>query len=67
MYPPYVMDFDHVRDKKSFEIGIAVGRNKPLAKLLPEIEKCDVVCSNCHRVRTHNRRASLSQPVDEQA
>lgn len=52
-YPPYVMDFDHLRDK-SFNISMSLGRSPDL--LLMEIEKCDVVCANCHRIRTHERR-----------
>lgn len=55
-YPPHVMDFDHVRGEKLFEIGLALSRNKAMPKILLEIEKCDVVCSNCHRIRTYNRR-----------
>ena len=54
-YPYYVMDFDH-RDpsQKSFTIGLIVGQGQPIALLMQEIEKCDVVCSNCHRIRTHS-------------
>jgi len=51
-YPFFVMDFDH-RDPstKDFTISRVVTR---LAwdKLVAEIEKCDVVCVNCHRLRT---------------
>ena len=59
-YPPYVMDFDH-RDKnlKRGNIGSLVSQayfNKK--KLLEEISKCDLVCANCHRIRTHKRRSS---------
>lgn len=52
-YPYWVMDFDHVRGKKSFNMG--VGANKSLANLMTEIDKCDVVCANCHRARTFRR------------
>lgn len=54
-YPAYVMDFDHVRGKKRDNIGLmkAYAGN---ATLLAEIAKCDVVCANCHRVRSHRRR-----------
>lgn len=53
-YPYYVMDFDH-RDgeEKLFELN-SVAR-KTIPWILREIEKCDVVCSNCHRERTHRR------------
>lgn len=58
-YPYYVMDFDH-RDgeEKLFELN-SVAR-KTIPGILKEIQKCDVVCSNCHRERTHQRwRAGL--------
>jgi hypothetical protein len=53
-YPFYVMDFDH-RGDKSFNIG--AGRGRSLASLQAEVGKCDVVCANCHRERTHKGRA----------
>jgi len=53
---PEALDFDHVRGEKSF--AIATGRNYSLSRLLDEIDKCDVVCANCHRVRTADRRTS---------
>ena len=49
-YPPFVMDFDHVRGRKEFQIGGSL--HLALDRLLKEIDKCDVVCSNCHRFRT---------------
>jgi hypothetical protein len=51
-YPFYCMDFDH-RDPedKVANIGQLVN-NGSWDKLRAEIEKCDVVCSNCHRIRT---------------
>lgn len=52
-YPPYVMQFDHVRGEKRFDIG---SRANHLGRLIEEIAKCDVVCANCHSIRTHTRR-----------
>ena len=53
-FPSYVMDFDHVRGEKLF--GIAHGmHNHTLDRVLVEIAKCDLVCANCHRIRTHTR------------
>ena len=52
-FPPYVMDFDHVGTDKSFTISRKIGANK--GTLLSEIEKCDLVCANCHRIRTKRR------------
>jgi len=30
-------------------------------KIDEEIAKCEIVCSNCHRVRTHKRRAGKNE------
>lgn len=54
-YPPYVMDFDHVRGEKLFNLG-ENGATRSLEVLQAEIDKCDVVCANCHRIRTWERR-----------
>ena len=52
-YPPYVMDLDH-RDpeQKIDNVGRFISSGS-WDKLIQEIEKCDVVCANCHRERTH--------------
>lgn len=55
-FPPYVMEFDHrIPDQKLFSIHMMPGRMK-FATILEEIAKCDIVCSNCHRIRTKLRR-----------
>jgi hypothetical protein len=55
IFPPWVMDFDH-RDPKTKSFALAAG--KVLLKrreiLLAEIAKCDIVCANCHAIRTYN-------------
>lgn len=53
-YPYYVMDFDHLSDKE-WNIAKMVGQCAPLERIQKEVDKCDVVCSNCHRERTHSR------------
>ncbi len=54
-YPYYVMQFDHTNpaDKK-YSIG-KVGSTIALKSLQLEIQKCDVVCANCHAIRTYKR------------
>lgn len=64
-YPPYVMDFDHVRGNKLGSVS-EMCNNRPVATILAEIEKCDLVCSNCHRVRTHNRYENPFDYLDSQ-
>lgn len=53
-YPPYVMDFDHINDNKVGNVSSM--RSGKLSMLIEEIRKCEVVCANCHRMRTHLRR-----------
>lgn len=54
VFPHYVMEFDHVRGEKLFNIG-GVGANSKTEDLVAEMAKCEVVCGNCHAVRTHIR------------
>lgn len=53
------LDFDHMPGhKKLFTIG-ARPHSRPEA-IWAEIAKCEVVCANCHRVRTWNRGTDFS-------
>jgi hypothetical protein len=54
---PVVLEFDHLRDK-SFEITAKLITYR-WQRILDEIEKCEVVCANCHRRRTAERRGAL--------
>lgn len=56
-YPPHVMDFDHLEGhEKAFDVSKMVGYN--MQRIAAEIMKCEVVCANCHRERTHKRRTA---------
>ena len=55
-----VLDFDHVRGEKDFEIGKARAKTVGIERLLKEIAKCDVRCANCHRRKTARRRQQVS-------
>lgn len=57
-FPSYVMDFDHVRGAKRKAIGQMLTANPDA--IIEEILKCEVVCSNCHRIRTHVRKAAVA-------
>lgn len=56
-YPPWKMDFDHLDGNlKSGNIAYLFRRGSwKVEKVLKEIEKCDLVCANCHRERTYLR------------
>ncbi len=52
---PYVcMDFDHLGDKKH-NIANMISGGWSWKAIQAEIAKCELVCSNCHRIRTHER------------
>lgn len=53
-YRYWVMDLDHIRDK-SFGLGKYSNYTRSLDRIKEEIDKCELVCSNCHRERTQSR------------
>ena len=59
LYPYYVMDFDH-REGETKKYALNSTDRMTMRAILREVEKCDVVCSNCHRVRTYERRTRSS-------
>lgn len=55
-YPSHVLQFDHVRGKKLFNLSSS-WMTKSLRLIREEIEKCEIVCANCHSERTFRRSA----------
>jgi hypothetical protein len=51
---PAALEFDHVKEKEGKTVGQLVCQQS-LAAVKDEIRKCEVVCANCHRIRTHDR------------
>lgn len=60
-YPPYVMDFDHL-DKNTKVANVSYLKRHRVAfdKILKEVEKCELVCANCHRIRSYKRQKKLT-------
>ena len=54
-FPSCVLDFDH-RPGTIKVTNISWMRTVGFAKIKEEMRKCDVVCANCHRLRTADRR-----------
>lgn len=48
---PIVLEFDHLKDKK-FEIARMVASGFSFSSIKTEIDKCQVLCANCHRRKT---------------
>lgn len=54
-YPYFVMDFDHLPEHgKEFNIA-EFSKHHTMGDVVKEIAKCDIVCANCHRIRTWSR------------
>lgn len=47
-----VLEFDHVRGDKVLNVMTMVGSCWAKDKVFAEINKCEVRCCNCHRIRT---------------
>lgn len=60
-FPSCAMDFDHIEGKKLFNVSSLAYKNRSLTNLLNEAAKCEVVCANCHRIRTYLRRAAVQR------
>jgi hypothetical protein len=57
-WPPYVMQFDHIGTAaKAFNVGDFWRGRYSLAAVQAEIAKCELVCANCHAIRTHTRKS----------
>lgn len=61
VFDPICMDFDHLPGQKKIRniaamVSRASGQNA-WQQILAEIVKCDLVCANCHRLRTQDRLA----------
>lgn len=61
IFPFVAMDFDHRPDEVKLFKVCSLSKLKATAENISliekEIAKCDLICANCHRVRTHHRRS----------
>ena len=52
---PVVLEFHHLGNKEA-DVASLVGRGHSLEKIIKEIEKCEVLCGNCHKRKTASER-----------
>lgn len=52
---PLVLEFDHIGDDKTKDVCKLLLEGYSWKVIEAEIAKCEVVCCNCHRRRTHLR------------
>ena len=66
VFPPECMDWDHVPERGPKLFGLAQFWGRSPEEIASELAKCDLVCSNCHRIRTTTRAAAKRQSLDTQ-
>jgi hypothetical protein len=54
-FPPECMDFDHIAERGPKLFNLSKSGTRVLQAVLDEIAKCDVICANCHRIRSRAR------------
>lgn len=64
-FPPMCMQYDH-RDPTTKTVAVAhlVFISCSIEDIDREIAKCDLVCANCHAIRTHRRKGGPRQQRD---
>lgn len=56
---PAALEFDHLRDKK-MAISNMLNQAYKWETILEEVAKCELVCANCHSIRTFNRLRGIT-------
>ena len=54
-FPHYILEFDHKPEFIKIDVVYRVLRNYGPEAAWKEVAKCDVVCANCHKMRTYQR------------
>lgn len=60
-----VLEFDHLGDKE-FTIAKLLQSSALVSTIKKEVEKCEVVCASCHRIRTYTRNKSYRYIAEQQ-
>ena len=62
-YPYFVLEFDHKPEFEKIDTVYKVLTKYGVEKAWEEIAKCDVVCANCHKIRTYMRKPFGEGPL----
>lgn len=63
-FPAPIMEFDHRPGTKKIDtIARMVVQQRSWKIIEAEMDKCDLVCANCHRYRTHISRKGVLNPT----
>lgn len=58
-FHPVAMQWDHIGTDKLIDVAAAVVKGWGKQKILAEIAKCELVCANCHAIRTWKRNNGM--------
>ena len=65
-FPSICMDFHHITpDNKDGNVGEMIRDHLSMNRILQEIDKCMLVCSNCHRILHQDERDKNGNEIDE--
>ena len=59
--PPVAMEFDHRNPSTKCGLVTHMPGRALDRRILEEVAKCDIVCTNCHRQRTFLRRLQVTR------
>ena len=60
---PYILDFHHVSGDKEYTISLLSSSHANWEKIQKEIDKCVILCANCHREEHHQEKLRGSLTV----
>ena len=67
MYPHWMLDFDHRPEHDKIDSQSQIVHKYSWDRAIEELNKCDIVCPNCHRMRTYIRNQSGYKNLDDGA
>lgn len=63
---PAALHFNHISGDKNFDIS--QDPKKAWSKVIAEIDKCEILCANCHGIHTYENRhwhSKRKSPLDK--
>lgn len=62
-FPPCAMDFDHREGEIKIATVSKLRSSGNMKQIKKELEKCDLVCAVCHRIRTATRAGWVAMAI----
>lgn len=62
---PAALQFHHLSsENKEFEVSRMAGTGFGIKSILEEIEKCEVLCANCHAIEHYNQKCLCNSEAE---